>query len=438
MQCRAPTSATTCAGATPTGAKLAYDAERRLSHWQNAQSNPTTQAWYMYNGSGQRVEQYVSGGSGNHTYYLPGGVEEVTPSGSLSKHYAAGGMALGLNTAHDASGISYLASDGLGSVSEALSPGGSATGTVLYSPYGGVRYTSGTMPTSRGFTGQYSDAASTGLDYYGARYYDPSLGQFTSADTVSDGINRYGYVQGNPETYTDPTGHRMNCDTGYCDKPPPSGDGGGGGGDCTSDATCDKNGTGDKCEGNKACSPAKPPRCRPVCETGTHQEGGLLSLSGYDTSQLTVVGVDGIDFLVGLLEDLLGSIQTRAQAVGGGIDAILAFLAAISAVAPPLIPLIAGVAAANTVAFTVLYMRAEDNVHHIIAYLKAVEGVVSDNPELRDTIVVNLVEKRLPDPPINLPLSGQNNLRALGVDWGTLYVSSPQITGASGLWPPMP
>lgn len=98
----------------------------------------------------------------------------------------------------------------------------------------------------------------------------------------------------------------------------------------------------------------------------------------------------------------------------------------------------AGVAAANTVAFTVLYMRAEDNVHHIIAYLKAVKGVVSDNPELRDTIVVNLVEKRLPDPPINLPLSGQNNLRALGVDWGTLYVSSPQITGASGLWPPMP
>ena len=35
MQCRAPTSATTCAG-TPTGAHLDYDAERRLSHWQSA------------------------------------------------------------------------------------------------------------------------------------------------------------------------------------------------------------------------------------------------------------------------------------------------------------------------------------------------------------------------------------------------------------------
>ena len=63
------------------------------------------------------------------------------------------------------------------------------------------------MPTTKGFTGQYSDA-STGLDYYGARYYDPTLGQFTSADTVG-GLNRYGYVAGNPETATDPTGHRI-------------------------------------------------------------------------------------------------------------------------------------------------------------------------------------------------------------------------------------
>ena len=134
MQCRAPTSATTCAGTTPTGAHLDYDAKRRLTHWQNAQSNPTSQAWYLYDGSGQRVEQYVSGGSGNHTYYLPGAVEEVTPSGSLIKCYSAGGMTIGLDTARDASGISYLASDRLGSVSEALSPNGSATGAQVTRP----------------------------------------------------------------------------------------------------------------------------------------------------------------------------------------------------------------------------------------------------------------------------------------------------------------
>ena len=217
------------------GAHLDYDAERRLTHWQNAPSNPTSQAWYMYDGEGNRVEQYVSGGSGNHTYYLPGGVEEVTPSGSLIKYYSAGGMLLGLNTAHDASGINYLASDGLGSVSEALSPSGSATGAQLYSPYGGMRYSSGTMPTNKGFTGQYSDVASSGLDYYGARYYDPSLGQFTSGDTTNDGLNRYGYVKGNPETFTDPTGHRRMCDHD-CGTPPPPATGGNGTGSGDGDA----------------------------------------------------------------------------------------------------------------------------------------------------------------------------------------------------------
>ncbi|HEX5155669.1 MAG TPA: hypothetical protein VFW17_00510 [Ktedonobacterales bacterium] len=77
-------------GSSPTGALLNYDAKRRLPAWQNAQTSPTSQAWFMYVGEGHRVEQYTSGGSGNHTYYLPGNVEEVTPSGSLVKYYIAG------------------------------------------------------------------------------------------------------------------------------------------------------------------------------------------------------------------------------------------------------------------------------------------------------------------------------------------------------------
>jgi hypothetical protein len=83
-----------CVSSSPTGALLTYDAERRLTAWQNAPTSPTSQAWFLYDGEGHRVEQYVSGGSGNHTYYLPGNVEEVTPSGSLVKYYAAGEVSL--------------------------------------------------------------------------------------------------------------------------------------------------------------------------------------------------------------------------------------------------------------------------------------------------------------------------------------------------------
>jgi RHS repeat-associated protein len=89
---------------------------------------------------------------------------------------------------------------------EALDRTGVVTASRLYAPYGASRYSSGSFPTSVGYTGQRADA-STGLDYYGARYYDPALGQFTSADTVMDGLNRYGYVGGNPTSATDPSGH---------------------------------------------------------------------------------------------------------------------------------------------------------------------------------------------------------------------------------------
>ena len=47
--------------------------------------------------------------------------------------------------------------------------------------------------------------------YYGARYYDPALARFITADTVYDrgpqGLNRYSYALNNPIVYNDPSGH---------------------------------------------------------------------------------------------------------------------------------------------------------------------------------------------------------------------------------------
>ena len=204
MTCRAATSATACAGAQ-IGAQLAYDNEGRLSAWQNAPTSPTASASYLYDGAGNRVQQVAtSSGTTTITSYL-GNLEEVTSSGGTTTTTAYyGSIAESVNGT-----LSYLLSDGLGSVSEALSAStGAVTATQLYGPYGAVRSQSGSLPTSKGYTGQRSDAASSGLDYYGARYYDPVAGQFTSADTtLAGGLNRYAYVAGNPETRTDPSGH---------------------------------------------------------------------------------------------------------------------------------------------------------------------------------------------------------------------------------------
>jgi RHS repeat-associated protein len=88
-------------------------------------------------------------------------------------------------------------------------------------PYGETRYTWGTTPTDRRFTGQRSEEASLGSLYdYGARFYSPYLGRFLSADTMvpqagnPQTLNRYSYVNNSPLKYVDPTGHAF--------RPPPN------------------------------------------------------------------------------------------------------------------------------------------------------------------------------------------------------------------------
>ena len=63
------------------------------------------------------------------------------------------------------------------------------------------------------FTGQVADPE-TGLDYFGARYYDPTTGGFISQDSnlgandIPITLNRYIYAEDNPLGYTDPTGNQ--------------------------------------------------------------------------------------------------------------------------------------------------------------------------------------------------------------------------------------
>jgi RHS repeat-associated protein len=76
--------------------------------------------------------------------------------------------------------------------------------------YGECLQSQGTLGTDKRFTGQRLD--NTGLYYYGARYYDPTIGRFISADSIvqsysnPQSLNRYSYVFNNPLKYVDPSG----------------------------------------------------------------------------------------------------------------------------------------------------------------------------------------------------------------------------------------
>jgi RHS repeat-associated protein len=125
-------------------------------------------------------------------------------------YYPAGGAVRVDNT------LSYVLGDQLGSSSLTLSSAGAVTAETRYYPFGETRVSTGSMPTDRLFMGQRA-MADLGIYFYNARFYDPGLGRFLSADTMlpgagnSQAYDRFAYSLGNPIKYVDPTGHVSRC-----------------------------------------------------------------------------------------------------------------------------------------------------------------------------------------------------------------------------------
>ena len=121
----------------------------------------------------------------------------------------------------------YLHGDHLGSTVMETNLSGAVITDQTYYAFGSQR-DSGPVTTDHKFTGQKLDGS--GLMYYNARYYDPTIGQFVSPDTlVPDPLNvmaynRYMYAMGNPLKFIDPSGHysdealynHFDCDSWDC------------------------------------------------------------------------------------------------------------------------------------------------------------------------------------------------------------------------------
>lgn len=79
-----------------------------------------------------------------------------------------------------------------------------------------IRNRKNASPTKEKFTGKERDSE-TGLDYFGARYYDSSIGRWLSADPLADKYphaSPYNYVLNNPMGFVDPDGKMVEecCD----------------------------------------------------------------------------------------------------------------------------------------------------------------------------------------------------------------------------------
>ncbi len=120
--------------------------------------------------------------------------------------------ALTVHSAAHAETVTYLHTDVLGSPVAATDEAGNVIWREDYNPYGDKRIQDPNA-TNRDvwYTGKQHNER-TGLSYFGARYYDPTVGRFTGMDPVRfDGanihtFNRYAYANNNPYKYVDPDG----------------------------------------------------------------------------------------------------------------------------------------------------------------------------------------------------------------------------------------
>jgi len=115
--------------------------------------------------------------------------------------------------ARTAAGTTYFyEADGLGSITSLSSSTGTLPQKYVYDTYGNLTSSTGSVTNPFQFTARENDSE-TGLYYYRARYYDPSVGRFLSEDRIrfDAGINFYPYVDNNPTDLTDPNGLRGKC-----------------------------------------------------------------------------------------------------------------------------------------------------------------------------------------------------------------------------------
>ena len=210
-------------GLSPAGGlSLSYDVENRLSRTNDGQATTS----YTYDGDGGRVKKTVGV---NSTTYV-GSLYEITssvirPGDTITKHIFAGanmicsidenvpGQSPPVTTATPA--IRYFHSDHLGSSNVITDSTGAQVGFTEFTPYGSTFRQTGTYDPKHKFTGKELDS-SNGLYFYGARYYDPQLGRFISADTIvqspydPQSLNRYAYCRNNPINLVDPSGHKWS------------------------------------------------------------------------------------------------------------------------------------------------------------------------------------------------------------------------------------
>jgi RHS repeat-associated protein len=185
-----------------------YDYSNNLT---DVTKNSVVLGEYLYDGDGKRIQVIQDNKT---TTYIYGGskvLHEENTIGTADYIYGPEGLLARKTSINGESHTFYYHTDHLGSTRLVTDGNTAIISDATYHPFG--------ESTTEGsenylFTGKQKDT--TGLYYFGARYYDPEIGQFTTQDPLPGQIqspqtlNRYIYCLNNPLKYIDPAG--MSCE----------------------------------------------------------------------------------------------------------------------------------------------------------------------------------------------------------------------------------
>lgn len=168
---------------------------------------------FDYDDGGLRVKKISTTDETRYLYDDDSVLVEVDGDGQTTHKYDYGDGLLALTSVDNGSReSSFYLTDALQSVVNLAAANSDLIHSYRYDAWGNVLEEQGTSDNRRQYTGHFHDIE-TGLDYFGARYYDSEIGRFLSQDPylgeadTPPSLHRYLYAYANPLRYVDLTGY---------------------------------------------------------------------------------------------------------------------------------------------------------------------------------------------------------------------------------------
>lgn len=189
-----------------------WDARNQLS---SLSKGKTTNS-FQYDAFGRRTQKTIGGTTTGYLYDGANPVQELSGTTSTANMLTGLGVDQYLIRTDSAGARDFLP-DALGSTVALTDSTGAVQTSYTYEAFGNSTASGQSSTSSYQFTGRENDG--TGLDYYRARYYNPTFQRFVSEDQMGFAAgdpNLYEYAAGTPTDATDPSGNFVQVILGGC------------------------------------------------------------------------------------------------------------------------------------------------------------------------------------------------------------------------------